>query len=215
MKTMKKLPITLLAAAMLAFVPALQAKDKPEKTKGKPEVAETATKEVKEAGESKKEAAKNLTRDEHTKRNAAIEKADADSAVADLKAKDEAADKKLKALKRSKEAKPEEIIAADKASDEAHAAYISARRSAIAKADPEAAKLDERVFANTERMRKAKEAKEKDAGDAVEGAKGKGKGLEKAPGQLKKTEGGEATDFAPGRTKEKGKKKDKEKESGE
>src|ERR1043165_780264 len=117
MKSMKKLPITLLAAAMLAFVPALQAKDKSEKTHGKPEAAETATKEVKEAGEAKKETAKGVSKGEWAKLKAAREKADAEPAVADLLAKDEAAEKALKAVKRSKTAKPEEVIAADKASD--------------------------------------------------------------------------------------------------
>lgn len=198
-----------LATAMLAFTPCLQAKDKVEKTKGKPEAAETAAKEVKESGESKKAASKGVTKAEWAKREAAIEKADADPAVAALKTKGEAAKKKLKALKASKDAKPEEVIAAEKDADEAHSGYVKARRDTIAKVDPESAKLDERAFANAENMRKAKDAKAKNADDAVEGAKGKGKGLERAPGQLKK-EGGEATDFAPGRTKEKGKKKSKE-----
>ena len=221
----------LIATALLALPCAHAAKVERPSAPGTAVQAPAEAREKKDAAEA---SAKNLSKEEHARRNAALEKADTDPAVAEAKAKADEAQKKYVSARRAKDAAPESVAAAKKEADAAHDAYVKARRASMAKTDPEAAKLDERAFAVGERLRDAREAKEqqRDQERARKGVdaprepgrdpasglasepgepkgRGKGKGREHAPGQMKKELGGEATDHAPGKTKEKKGKKGK------
>lgn len=110
------------------------------------------------------EARKNsLTRAERARLKEAREAADKDPAVLAAKEAEAAAVKKSSALKRSKTAKPEEVIAAGNEVTATRAKYVALRREVIAKTDKEAAEFDVRAYAAGEALRKAREENAKAA----------------------------------------------------